>query len=81
MSQWICEDVGLVLNEISDKLDAKIKHYAKLVKTDKAFSIKYSDVLKGLNIAKEVLEEVADNWTADKPPIEVLNKLKDKYNI
>ena len=79
MNQWICEDVGLVLNEISDKLDAKIKHYTKLVKTDKAFSVKYSDVLKGLNITKEVLEEVKDNWTADKPPIEVLNKLKDKY--
>lgn len=79
MNQWICEDVGLVLNEISDKLDAKIKHYTKLVKTDKALSVKYSDVLKGLNITKEVLEEVKDNWTADKPPIEVLNKLKDKY--
>lgn len=70
MKYWICEDVGLVLNEIKEKLDEKIKYYSE----------HESDALAGLNIAKKIIDEVADNWTSDEPAQYVLDKLEEKYN-
>lgn len=70
MKYWICEDVGLVLNEIKEKLDEKIKYCSEYE----------GDALAGLNIAKKIIDEITDNWTSDEPAQYVLDKLEEKYN-
>lgn len=81
MNQWICEDVGLVLNEYREKLDAKIAMYQKKydTRTDKSNET-YFHIVEGLNIARGILDLVEENWTSDEPAQYVLDKLEEKYN-
>lgn len=84
MNQWICEDVGLVIDEIREKLDKKIKMYEQLSEEtynefDDELNTTYYDIVTGLDLASDIIEEVADNWTSENPPAEILNKVKDKY--
>ena len=77
MSEWICEDVGLVIDEIRKKLEKELVSYLDII--NRKNDIKFEGVVLGLNIASNIIEDVADNWTSENPPAEVLNKLKDKY--
>lgn len=85
MSEWICEDVGLVINEIREKLDNKIKMYEQLSEEtynefDDEFDTTYYDIATGLNLASDIIDEVANNWTSDEPPQYVLDKVRLKEN-
>ena len=77
MNQWICEDVGLVINELRDKFEKEISSY--LDDANHKENDRIEGIICGLDIAVDILEEVADNWTSDSPPAEILNKLKSKY--
>ena len=77
MNQWICEDVGLVINELKEKFEEKMSFY--LDAANHKEDAKLEGIIHGLDIATDILEEVADNWTSEEPPAEVLNKLKSKY--
>jgi len=77
MSQWICEDVGLVINELRDKFSEKLNELD--VKEGEPTDERIDNVLKGINICYDILDEVADNWTCENPPEEVLNKIKSHY--
>ena len=80
MNQLICEDVGLVLNEIREKLDAKIAMYQKKydTRTDKSNET-YFHIVEGLCIARGILNLVEENWTANEPPQYVLDRIKERY--
>lgn len=78
MSQWICEDVGLVINELRDKFGDRLDYYEDVIEKE-GKSNTLEGIIKGINICYDALDEVADNWTSDKPPAEVLNKVKEKY--
>lgn len=78
MSQWICEDVGLVINELRDKFSEKLNYYEDIIEKDGTCE-QFEGILKGLNIAYDILDEVADNWTSETPSDEVLNKIKKHY--
>ena len=77
MNQWICEDVGLVLEELKAKLEKETTLY--LDAANHKEDAKLEGIIQGLDIAGDILEEVADNWTSEDPPAEILNKLKSKY--
>lgn len=77
MSKWICEDVGLFINQQRDKLSELLNEYTE--KEGEVMNDKIEGIIVGLNLAYDVLDELADNWTSEDPPAEVLNKLKDKY--
>ena len=77
MSQWICEDVGLFINELRDKLSEKLNEFD--TKDGEKTDDKIDGIIKGLNIAYDLLDEAADNWTCENPPDEVLNKIKEHY--
>lgn len=77
MSQWICEDVGLFINELRDKLSEKLNEFD--TKDGEKTDDKTDGIIKGLNIAYDLLDEAADNWTCENPPDEVLNKIKEHY--
>lgn len=77
MSQWICEDVGLFINELRDKLSEKLNEFD--TKDGEKTDDKTDGIIKGLNIAYDLLDEAADNWTCENPPNEVLNKIKEHY--
>lgn len=78
MSSWICEDVGLVINELRDKFGDRLDYYEGVIEKE-GKSDTLEGIIKGINICYDVLDEVADNWTSDEPPAEVLNKVKEKY--
>ena len=78
MNQWICEDVGIVINELRDKFSEMLNYYEDIIEKDGTCEM-FEGILKGINICYDKLDEVADNWTSDDPPAEVLNKLKEKY--
>lgn len=74
---WICEDVGLVLKELREKLDEKMKYYHHL--NEDCFYELDSDYYymeEGLKIAKNILEEVAHNWSV--PTDDVINRVKER---
>lgn len=77
MSQWICEDVSLFINELRDKLSEKLNEFD--TKDGEKTDDKIDGIIKGLNIAYDLLDEAADNWTCENPPDEVLNKIKEHY--
>ena len=77
MNHWICEDVGLFINQQRDKLSEKLNEYAE--KEGEVMNDRIEGIIIGLNLAYDILDELADNWTSEDPPAEVLNKLKDKY--
>lgn len=77
MNQWICEDVGLVLEELKAKLEKETTLY--LDAANHKEDARLEGIIQGLDIAGDILEEVADNWTSEDPPAEILNKLKSKY--
>jgi hypothetical protein len=77
MSKWICEDVGLFINQQRDKLSEKLNEYTE--KEGEVMDDRIEGIIVGLNLAYDILDELADNWTSEDPPAEVLNKLKDKY--
>lgn len=77
MNQWICEDVGLVINELKEKFEEKMSFY--LDAANHKEDIRLEGIIQGLNVAYDILEEVSNNWMSEGPPAEVLNKLKSKY--
>ena len=77
MNHWICEDVGLFINQQRDKLSEKLNEYAE--KEGEVMNDRIEGIIIGLNLAYDILDELADNWTSEDPPAEDLNKLKDKY--
>lgn len=79
MSEWICEDVGLVINEIREKLDAKIKEFSDYT-TKPENILAFLDIVGGMMLAKSIVDEVANNWTSDEPPQYVLDKVRLKEN-
>lgn len=78
MNHWICEDVGLVINELRDKFSERLNYYEDIIEKDGNRG-QYDDIIKGINIAYDILDEVADRWTSDELPEDVVNKLKEKY--
>lgn len=78
MSQWICEDVGIVINELRNKFSEELNYYEDIIEKDGTCEM-FEGILKGINMCYDILDEVADNWTSDNPPVEVLDKIKDKY--
>lgn len=74
---WICEDVGLVLKELREKLDEKMKYYHHL-NEDCFYELNFADynIEKGLMIASNILDEVARNWSV--PTDDVINKVKER---
>ena len=77
MNQWICEDVGLVIEELKTKLEKEMALY--LDAANQKEDIRLEGIIQGLNVAYDILEEVSNNWMSEDPPAEVLNKLKNKY--
>ena len=77
MSDWICEDVGLFINELRDKLSEKLNEFD--IEDGEKADDKTNGIIKGLNIAYDILDEAADNWICENPSDEVLNKIKEHY--
>ena len=78
MSHWICEDVGLVINELREQFSERLNYYEDIIEKDGTCE-QFEGIIKGLNIAYDILDEVADRWTSDELPEDVVNKLKEKY--
>ena len=77
MSQWICEDVGLFINELREKYSDKLNELD--YKEGEEMNEKTEGIIKGFNLAYDILDELADMWTCDDPPEEVKSKLKKHY--
>ena len=77
MSKWVCEDVGLFINELRDRYGEKLNELSE--KEEKEMSPEIENIIRGFNYAYDILDEVADNWTCDEPPAEVMDKLKKHY--
>ena len=78
MSHWVCEDVGLVVNELREQFSERLNYYEDIIEKDGTCE-QFEGIIKGLNIAYDILDEVADRWTSDELPEDVVNKLKEKY--
>lgn len=78
MSQWICEDVGLFINELRDRYSEKLNELAEQQGESRA-DVRLDGKISGFNLAYDILDELADNWTSENPPDEVLNKIKKHY--
>ena len=77
MSQWICEDVGLFINELRNKFSEKLNELD--VEDGERTDDKTDGILKGINLCYDILDEAADNWTCENPSEEVLDKIKKHY--
>ena len=78
MSQWICEDVGLFINQLRDKYSEKLNELTEQQGEDRSDK-RLDGKISGLNLAYDILDELADNWICENPPDEVLNKIKEHY--
>ena len=78
MSQWICEDVGLFINELRDRYSEKLNELAEQ-QGESRTDVRLDGKISGLNLAYDILDELADNWTSENSPEEVLNKIKKHY--
>lgn len=77
MSQWICEDVGLFINQQRDKLSELLNEYTE--KEGETMDPENEGIIKGINFAYDILDELADDWTSDNPSDEVKNIVKKHY--
>ena len=77
MSHWVCEDVGLVINELRDKFSEKLNQLTE--SEGEKMDPKTEDIIRGMNMAYDILDEVADSWTSEQPSEEVLNKIRKHY--
>ena len=78
MSQWICEDVGLFINELRNKYSEKLNELTEQ-QGESRTDVRLDGKISGLNLAYDILDELADNWTSENPSDEVLNKIKKHY--
>lgn len=61
MKQWVCEDVGLVINELRDKFSEKLNELE-----GEEISPENEQLIKGVHLAYDILDEVADDWTSER---------------
>lgn len=61
MKQWVCEDVGLVINELRDKFSEKLNQLE-----GEEISPENEQLIKGVHLAYDILDEVADDWTSER---------------
>lgn len=57
MGHWVCEDVGLVINELRDKFSEKLNQLE-----EKEIHPDTDLIVKGIHLAYDILDEVAENW-------------------
>lgn len=74
MSEWICKDVGLVINELRDRYSTLLSELED--KEEESQNKDIENQIKGLHMAYDILDEVANNWLTDTPPWRVLDQVK-----
>jgi len=74
MSEWICRDVGLVINELRDRFSQALSLLEDEEGEEMNRDIEMQ--IKGLNMAYDILDDVADCWMTDNPPQRILAKVK-----
>lgn len=74
MSEWICKDVGLVINELRDRYSTLLSELED--KEEESQSKDVENQIKGLHMAYDILDEVANDWLTDTPPWRVLDQVK-----
>ena len=77
MSRWICEDVGLFINQQRDKLSELLNEYTE--KEGETMDPENEGIIKGINFAYDILDELADDWTSDNPSDEVKDIVRKHY--
>lgn len=77
MSKWICEDVGLFINQQRDKLSELLNEYTE--KEGETMDPENEGIIKGINFAYDILDELADDWTSDNPSDEVKDIVRKHY--
>ena len=71
MSEWICKDVGLVINELRDRYSTLLSELED--KEEESQNKDIGNQIKGLHMAYDILDEVANDWLTDTPPWRVLD--------
>ena len=74
MSEWICKDVGLVINELRDRYSTLLSELED--KEEESQNKDIENQIKGLHMAYDILDEVANNWLTDTPPWRALDQTK-----